>query len=544
MLIGYVSDERYVALADVLLDFEVDGRSVGEARSTARGAVYVDVPPGHYRVTLLKDGYGSKSVQLEVTAAMPPYHFRLLSDTIYGYMWPKWVKTGEASEFRVHSVEAYRLSLWRYGEKREFVKLLGWLDEHGPRAVMQITPDGDYTQTGMQWNKIGYGSPHHTQLVIAPERSGLYYLHAKTESGKFFSFPWIVAPAKPTAKIAVLASTNTWNAYNNFGGRSNYINSNRLPDLPTVNARQDLIRYTKVGSFNVWGFKDEEYAPLSFERPELGNFVREDEEVTDPIWGRLQCGMAPAEWRFLGWLEREGLAYDYYSESHLHYGEIDLDAYKVLIISVHPEYWSREMYRRVKEWVYERGGKLMYLGGNGLNCEVEFLDPATLRFKTYLAPATGGELGMPDPNDPSRYLESRTHRSIGESEASLLGVVTTDSGIMTAAPYRAIKSDHWVFAGTGLKDGDLFGEASLQERINGGASGHETDKISASSPPNTVLLAKGINRDEGGGEIVYYETESGGAVYSVGSITYNASILVDPHISRITANVITRFLGS
>jgi N,N-dimethylformamidase len=185
----------------------------------------------------------------------------------------------------------------------------------------------------------------------------------------------------------------------------------------------------------------------------------------------------------------------------------------------------------------------MYLGGNGLNCEVEFLDPATLRFKTYLAPAVGGELGMPDPNDPSRYLESRTHRSLGESEASLLGVVTTDTGIMTAAPYRAIQTDHWVFAGTGLQPGDLFGEASLQERVNGGASGHETDKISPSSPPNTVVLAKGVNRDEGGGEITYYETASGGAVFSVGSITYNASILVDPHISRITANVITRFLG-
>jgi hypothetical protein len=201
------------------------------------------------------------------------------------------------------------------------------------------------------------------------------------------------------------------------------------------------------------------------------------------------------------------------------------------------------MYEQVKDWVYNRGGKLMYLGGNGLNCEVEFLDESTLRFKTYLAPAKSGDLGMPDPNDPSRYLESRTHRSLGESEASLLGVVTTDTGIMTAAPYRALHTAHWVFAGTGLKDGDLFGEASLQERINGGASGHETDKISPSSPPNTLLLAKGINRDEGGGEIVYYETESGGAVYSVGSITYNASILVDPHISRITANVITHFLG-
>ena len=48
MLIGYVSDERYVALADVLLDFEVDGQSIGEARSTARGAVNVEIAPGHY----------------------------------------------------------------------------------------------------------------------------------------------------------------------------------------------------------------------------------------------------------------------------------------------------------------------------------------------------------------------------------------------------------------------------------------------------------------------------------------------------------------
>ena len=107
--------------------------------------------------------------------------------------------------------------------------MLGWFDEHGPRAVMQITPDGDYTQTGVQWNKQGYGSPHHTQFVAGPERSGLYYLHAKTESGAFFSFPWVVAPAKPTAQIAVLASTNTWNAYNNFGGRSNYVNATDLP---------------------------------------------------------------------------------------------------------------------------------------------------------------------------------------------------------------------------------------------------------------------------------------------------------------------------
>ncbi|MBI82148.1 MAG: N,N-dimethylformamidase [Planctomycetaceae bacterium] len=541
MLIGYVSDERYVALADVLLEFQRHGRTEAIVRSTPRGVVCADLEAGDYHVTLVKEGFGSKSVQITVDPEQPR-QFRLLSDRILGYVWPRAVKTGERSEFRVHSVEPYRLSLWRYGWKREMVKLLGWFDEHGPRAVMQITPDGDYTQTGVQWNKVGYASAHHTQFVEGPKRSGLYYLHVKGEkSGEFFSFPWIVAPARPSAPIAVLASTNTWLAYNNFGGRSNYINSHRLPDQPVVNARQDMIRYTQAGAFNVWGFQDEEYQPLSFERPEPGNVVREHEEVTDPIEGRLPCGMAPAEWRLLGWLERENLAYDYYSESQLHHGDLDLDAYKVLILSVHPEYWSRQMYQQVKEWVHDRGGKLMYLGGNGLNCEVEFLDADRLRFKTYLNPSIDGALGMPDPANPEIYLESRMHRTF-ESEAGLLGVVCTAAGIMTAAPYRAAQSDHWIFDGTGLDNGDLFGENSLHERIHGGASGHETDKISSHSPSGTVLLAKGVNPEEGGAEMAYYELPTGGAVFSAGSITYVHCLLVDDAISRITHNVLTRFL--
>ena len=541
MLIGYVSDERFVALADVLVELQRGGQTVAVVRSTPRGAVLADVPPGEYQVTLVKDGYGSKCVAIPADERRP-CQFRLLSDCILGYVWPRAVKSGERSEFRVHSPEPYRLSLWRYGWKREFVKLLGWFDEHGPRAVMQITPDGDYTQTGVGWNKIGYGSAHHTQFVTGPERSGLYYLHAKGEtSGEFFSFPWIVAPAKPQAPIAILASTNTWLAYNNFGGRSNYINADRLPEVPVVNARQDLIRYNKAGSFNVWGFPDDDYLPLSFERPEPGNIVREHEEVTDPITGRLPCGMAPAEWRLLGWMEREGFAYDYYSEGQLHDGTLNLDDYRILVLSIHPEYWSRQMYLKVKEWVHQRGGKLMYLGGNGLNCEVEFLEGDRLRFKTFLQPSTGGALGMPDPANPEIYLDSRMHRTL-ESEASLLGVVCTETGIMTAAPYKVIDQEHWIFAGTGLKNGDLFGENSLQERIHGGASGHETDKRSPHSPPGTRLLAKGTNIDDGGAEIVHYETGSGGAVFSVGSITYVPCLLVDDHISRITANVIRRFL--
>src|SRR5205085_687594 len=101
-----------------------------------------------------------------------------------------------------------------------------------------------------------------SQLVTAPEKSGLYYFHVETASGKFLSFPWVVAPKTPQAKVAVIASTNTWNAYNNFGGRSNYINPTQLPKQPTVNARLDLSRYT--GKFSIWNSPDKQYAPLSF----------------------------------------------------------------------------------------------------------------------------------------------------------------------------------------------------------------------------------------------------------------------------------------
>ena len=84
--------------------------------------------------------------------------------------------------------------------------------------------------------------------------------------------------------------------------------------------------------------------------------------------------MAAAEWRLLGWMERNGLDYDYYSETQFHFDKVPLDKYRVLIISTHPEYWSKEMYFKLKKWVFEEGGRLIYLGGNGLNCEVEFLE--------------------------------------------------------------------------------------------------------------------------------------------------------------------------
>lgn len=515
MLVGYVSDELDSALVDVAV--ELEGNRLAEpiaTRSRASGAIYADVPAGRYQATLAQPGYGAKRAEIDV-ADGPPHRFRLLSDQLLGYAWPKWVRSGESSEFRVHSPEPYRLDLYRYGVCRELVKRLGWFDDHGPRATVQLAPDGDFTQLGIRWNQVGYGSAWHQQRVEAPARSGLYYFEASTAGGRHFSFPWIVAPAEPRARIAVLAHNLTWNAYNAFGGRSNYVNQAGLPERPTVHARADLLRFTNPGT---WPFKDMS-APLSFDRPEPNNHVPRGAEVTDPIEGRLASAMAPGEWRLLGWLEREGFAYDLYADTQLHSGALDLDRYDVVVTNNHPEYATPAMYARLKAWVVARGGRLMYLGGCGFYAEAELPDEATML---------------------SREEGSTTGR--GESEAHLLGVQYTHSGYQSAAPYRVIDDTHWAFHGTELRNGDLFGMDSLHMRCPGGASGHELDKLSPDAPTGIRLLAKGTNPGDSGGELTMYDTPSGGCVFAVGSLCWPLSLLIDRGTSVVTANVLRHLL--
>lgn len=519
MLIGYVSDEYYRALADVQVELLQKGKA-WVVRSAPSGAIYADLSPGKYDVVLAHSGYGSKRVSEVNIQAETPIQFRLLSDRMLGMAWPQWCRGGEQVAYRMHSVEPFKLSLWRYGKDRRQVRSLGWLDDHGPRAMAQLLPEGDFTESGVKW--FGGNMKIHAHNVKAPEETGLYFFRMKGVSGAYFSFPLVVAPKEPRARLAVIANTNNWNAYNAFGGRSNYVQSGGLRPFPTVHARQDLERYLMT-DYGEWKYMVAK--PLSFVRPNPWSSAAEDDEVTSPIEGRLESTLAPGEWRTLGWLEQKGFDYDLYSDYQLHSGQLPLEKYDALLLHVHPEYWSIEAYDRVKNWVTKEGGKLLYLGGNGLNGPVEVPDESIMLCRNT----------MPDDR------ESRMH-ALHESEANLLGVVFTEPGAMTSAPYEVLNPEHWVFEGTGLKKGDLFGIKTLHQRCSEGASGHETDKRSVSSPAKTTLLARGLNPDNGGAEMVWCDFENGGCVFSSGSITYAPALLVDEGCSRITENVLRRVL--
>src|ERR1700687_3616011 len=100
MLVGYLSNEYYAALADAVLEFSgQDDRRV-VVRSSPSGAVHADLSEGDYEVCLAKAGHGSKRVRVALQPNQP-IHFRLLSDGLLGYAWPKWCREGDRVEFRV-----------------------------------------------------------------------------------------------------------------------------------------------------------------------------------------------------------------------------------------------------------------------------------------------------------------------------------------------------------------------------------------------------------------------------------------------------------
>ena len=113
MLIGYISDENHSALCGAVVEFRQGDRSWTLTSSPA-GALYGDLPEGGYEAIASCAGFGSKRTRVTVTTDHP-HLFRLLSDGFLGYMWPNWCRSGEMSEYRVHSVDQFRLDLFRYG---------------------------------------------------------------------------------------------------------------------------------------------------------------------------------------------------------------------------------------------------------------------------------------------------------------------------------------------------------------------------------------------------------------------------------------------
>jgi N,N-dimethylformamidase len=280
----------------------------------------------------------------------------------------------------------------------------------------------------------------------------------------------------------------------------------------------------------------------------------------------------PADTHLTGWLDRMGIAYDVVTDHDLHDKGVEiLASYKVVMTGTHPEYHTERTLDALQTYT-ESGGRLMYLGGNGFYWRVALSDnvPGAIEVRR----TEGGIRTWPA--EPGEYYHAFDGAYGGLWRRSdrppnlLCGIGFSSQGTFVGDSYRqasAARDNHhaWVFEG--VKD-ELFGGYGFS---GGGAAGFELDRLDhrLGSPLNAVVLASSEGHDRKNfvvvheerlgfnttipgqtleelirADMTYIEKSKGGAIFSVGSITYCGSLphnKFDNDVSRLTFNVVNRF---
>ena len=279
----------------------------------------------------------------------------------------------------------------------------------------------------------------------------------------------------------------------------------------------------------------------------------------------------------LRWLRSEGHRFDVITDEDVDtYGVDLLSSYSVVITGSHPEYVSPNWMAAVEDWL-ECGGRLMYLGGNGL-----FWVTATHPDMPGVIELRRGFAGSRDwtseVGEEWLSFEDRVGglwRHHGTAPQRLVGVGFTAMGWGTSAGYRRCPDSFdndvaFVFEGIG-KD-EIIGE--FDSGLGGalmGAAGDEIDRMdyALGTPIQAKLLATssgrhgqfqraiedlmqtnnffGSPRDpDVRADMVLIERPKDGCVFSVGSMNWIPFLATqdgNSNVAKVTRNVLNNFLS-
>jgi hypothetical protein len=245
---------------------------------------------------------------------------------------------------------------------------------------------------------------------------------------------------------------------------------------------------------------------------------------------------------FVRWLEENGYEVDYCTDLDLHRAGPDLLAGRRLLVSAgHDEYWTDAMRDRVEAFVHA-GGNLAFFGGNTCWWRVTF-DDDDCTFRRV------GEWW--DPNGPGRPENSLTGLSFRHG-----GERDRDEH-PTPVGYQVQHADHWVYDGTGLGDGDRFGDGRDEYLVGYECDGAHFDRAAFAAgrpatasgddgtPPGFVILGVGDTVPSGWGNGNRAATMG---VFTAGGTVFNAATTDwarllgagHPAVGRITRNVLDR----
>lgn len=362
--------------------------------------------------------------------------------------------------------------------------------------------------------------------------------------------PFVVAPAPgatEAADLLLVLPTATYMAYANARFTWEKVNweVQRGRTVELGRSEQILLARPDLGASSYDQHRDgSNITSISWRRPNL-----------DMRTGQNRGEAYPSDLQLVEWLERQGRRYDVCSDDDLDRGGLDLlGRYRVALTGTHPEYASSRGYAALEAFLAQ-GGRLAVLGGDVYTWLVAFSDerpwvmearkpdnrPAGTRAaaEAHLA-LTGEHSGEPERPRPAERL-------LGTSSASM--------GFDAPRPYeRLAASDEpdaaFVFAGVdarviggdGLSGGVVFQEWDNTEDVSGFAWGPERPTVLARSTGHSVTTRWfGAGKRRSHAEMTFFAIDGGGAVFSAGTMAW-CPALDRPDVSRVTANVLDRFL--
>ncbi len=328
---------------------------------------------------------------------------------------------------------------------------------------------------------------------------------------------WIMFVVRDDARQAGLVyqqPTNTYQAYNNY---------------PDDNATgKSLYAFNSFGEPTVSG--QTRAVKVSFNRPYAdrgaGQFFN---------W----------EYYFVRWLEKSGYDVKYVSTLDTH--EHGVPATKGFLSVAHDEYWSKQMYDSA-EAARAAGVSMAFFGGNGVYWQVRF-EPSPLTGVADRVMVGYKDRSIDPVQGPTTTILWRDP-FISRPEQTLMGVQFNGQIDFSTpnAPFVVQNSSHWVYAGTGVHDGDQIP----------GIVGYEMDGSTAGTPlPDSVggtytILGQSPYTDLGNGSqqmsnATIYQAPSGAWVFGAGTTSWPWGLdldgTADPRIQGMTANILDRFVG-
>ena len=403
--------------------------------------------------------------------------------------------------------------------------------------------------------------------------SGVYALHLEKDGARDNIVFYVRAKRPGTqAKVAFLAPTFSYTVYGQYqkAGRQALITQRSLdwgalPQAPDGHPEYGVSPYNfhSDGSGVVMS---------SLRRPLIDKRVNQIHLVDPSAYGSGLYWIA-ADSYITDLLTRKEIPFEVITDHDVHVEGVELLAkYQVVLTGQHPEYHTVETLDALGAYL-DQGGRFLYLGGNGFYWKVVPHHEGPWSFE--LRRAEGGIRLWETLPGESYHAHDGSYgglwRRLGRPPQQLVGVGFSTQGEYLGFPYTfldGILDPRVDFMRVGLEEqaqpGQQLGERGL---MGGGAAGHELDRADTrlGTPAHALVVGRAVihepsyqpvneeRRDHTWpasreeiirGDLTFFETAGGGAVFSVGSMNFIGALPIDGYANvaaQLVTNVIRRF---